>query len=86
MREYLYRKLAIDLPAQRLECCTSKLIGAAIPEQDGSASRKKETAASHRGQGEALCTYQPTSTKELNWDVMAGVAVEMTARSRKKRK
>jgi hypothetical protein len=32
------------------------------------------------------CTYQPTSTKELNWEVIAGVAVEMTARSRKKRK
>lgn len=28
---YLYRKLAVDFAAQRLERCTSKLVGAAIP-------------------------------------------------------
>lgn len=41
-RAYLYRKLVINLPAQRLECCASKLIGPAIPGGDRSASRTIE--------------------------------------------
>jgi hypothetical protein len=28
---YLYRELAVDFAAQRLERCTSELVGAAIP-------------------------------------------------------
>lgn len=39
-KSYLDGKLAINLAAERLERCTSELIGTAIPEQNKSASCK----------------------------------------------
>jgi hypothetical protein len=74
-------EVAEDLARQGLEGGTAELVGAAVPvTQDELATQGGE------GSGKDGSAYHPTSIRELNSEVMAGAAVDTTARSRKKRK